>query len=227
MKRRVLEIVLLAAIAFTVVWAINAPGFDSLFSLLGAIAALLSLDFASPEDSFLYRWFQRTRENIRRLSRTAPPPEAALTFTTLVSGAPVEHRVRAVRLYADGEPTHLFWLLHEHAGQSQQRLLVDTIDGHHPELFALDFDGDNFPEVALRWACGGHSRGFRLYRLVGQSLSLVPGSDIGSDWPEITWEDRDHDGKLEIYAKNINWAERERDGPVNTYVLRGDTYKEL
>jgi hypothetical protein len=36
-------------------------------------------------------------------------------------------------------------------------------------------------------------------------LSLVAGSEIGSDFPEITWEDRDGDGRPEIYRKHRDW----------------------
>jgi hypothetical protein len=223
MKRRILEIVLLCGVLFTSAWVIRSPGYDSVFSFLGAIAALLSIEFPHPEESLLYRAVQTARLNVRRLGRAVPLPEATLTFTTLESGTPVEHRVRAVRLFADGASTHLFWLIHDYSGQSA---VIDTIDGHHPELFAVDFDGDNFPEVALRFSCGGHSRGFRLYRLEKQCLSLVPGSDVGSDWPEILWEDRDHDGRLEIYTKNINWQNRDEDGPVTRFVLCSGKYLE-
>ena len=70
----------------------------------------------------------------------------------------------------------------------------------------MDVDSDGSPEVLIRFSCGAHTRVLNVFKInTNGDIALIPGADIGSDWPEIEIEDRDIDGKVEIYAKQRNW----------------------
>jgi len=224
MKNRLVEIILAAAVVASTLWVCADPGFESFVMLLASLGAFLGLEFRRFQESALV-WLPRKLSAWARKLRHLPP-EAHVDFTILAQGNPEKHQVNAVRLYAGTNPTQLVWLMHC-PPEDPEGYLIDTIEGHYVELFAADFDGDQFPEVAVRYACGAHSRGFRIYKLLNRVFRPIPGSDIGSDWPEILWEDRDGDGKFEIYTKNRDWGNPM--GPVSVaskYVYRDGAYRE-
>ena len=96
-------------------------------------------------------------------------------------------------------------------------------EGHSVELEARDVDGDGRPELIVRYACGAHTRVVNVFRVdVDGFLVPVPGAEIGSDWPEISLEDRDGDGKEEIYARQRDWSGI----PVRDSVLEVHKYRE-
>jgi hypothetical protein len=80
------------------------------------------------------------------------------------------------------------------------------VEGFSLEVGAIDFDADGRPEIAVLWHCGAHSRGFRLYRLKTNGESeLIPGTDLASDWPLITWNSVDDKGCREIVTRDRDW----------------------
>jgi hypothetical protein len=57
-------------------------------------------------------------------------------------------------------------------------------------------------------------------------LVPIPGAEVGSDWPEILLEDKDRDGRVEIYAKQRDWARvPTRDPLTEVYVYRGGEFQ--
>jgi hypothetical protein len=68
---------------------------------------------------------------------------------------------------------------------------------------------------------------FNLFALNAYGLlGRVPGSEIGSDWPEIEWSDQDGDGIPEIYRKHRNWAGSPTMEYVeDRFVWRGESYE--
>ncbi len=157
-------------------------------------------------------------------SHMAPVPVLEFFFDAPVNNVIQTHRFRIIRLYADGESTERMWLMHRSDTEARYTL-VDEFDGFCPELFAIDFDGDQFFEVALRYHCGAHSRGFRLYKWNGWKFEMVPGTNIGSDYPHIEWEDRDQDGKFEIYSKDRNWSDQAVGAVHTRYVWDNGGYQ--
>jgi hypothetical protein len=57
-------------------------------------------------------------------------------------------------------------------------------------------------------------------------LTPIPGAEVGSDWPEILIEDRDGDGKIEIYAKQRDWERVPVQNPITEiYVYRDGKFQ--
>lgn len=94
------------------------------------------------------------------------------------------------------------------------------------EIDTKDFDGDGIPEIAVLYSCGAHSRGFRLFRISRKGKPrMVPGTDLGSDWPSIEWGDFDRDGRYEIIIKQRNWSKvPTRDMIQEKYIWNGKEY---
>jgi hypothetical protein len=80
------------------------------------------------------------------------------------------------------------------------------VEGHSLEVEAIDFDADGRPEIAVLWHCGAHTQGFRLFRLkTSGEPALIPGTDLGSDWPLISWNSLDDKGCREIITRDRDW----------------------
>ena len=114
-------------------------------------------------------------------------------------------KVSAEHLYGSSGETR--YALCFHWGRDE-KTVFDEIDGHHPLLFKEDFNGDGLPEIAVRYHCGAHTRVLRVYQLTDRHSApkLIPGADIGSDWPEIGWKARENSKGFTIYVKNRNWS---------------------
>ncbi|WP_421868048.1 hypothetical protein [Motiliproteus sp.] len=88
------------------------------------------------------------------------------------------------------------------------------------EICADDVDGDGNLEVVIGYKCGAHTEGLRVFRLDDHfDLISVPGSDIGSDFPLITWGRADGvDYSVNSYSRN--WGENREEWHTQIEVYR-------
>jgi hypothetical protein len=217
------------------VWLWLEPGPEPVVTLIATVGTFLA---AIAGDSGLQSWeyfgtlsrklMVLKEKGLRRLLGARYRrwhPEADLTFFWPSSGEIGKHRVVANRLWDLDGPTEVVTVTHYSPK-------VDPYDffqfrGNGVQLSAEAFDRNHIPEVAIIYHCGAHTMVFSLFALDNYGLlARVPGSEIGSDWPEIKWSDRDGDGIPEIYRKHRNW-----DGtPTMEYikdrfVWSGESYK--
>lgn len=111
--------------------------------------------------------------------------------------------------------------LHNTYGEGQHYLYVYIPDkapvcfyqfeGICAEITVVDIDNDGFPELIVGYKCGAHSEGIRVYKFDSQlNFYFIEGSDIGSDFPLITWG-KISNGSFFINAYSRNWeADREK-----------------
>jgi hypothetical protein len=75
------------------------------------------------------------------------------------------------------------------------------------ELCIDDVDGDGVPEILIGYKCGGHSEGLKVFRVDNNfDIVSVAGSDIGSDFPLITWGSI-NGTEFIINSYSRNWSE--------------------
>jgi len=145
------------------------------------------------------------------IGETSRAPERSIDFTLPEQTDGPPNRVLIVRLASTGLTAYEVFVL------LQNRPLTPLlhIDGHSIEVTVEDFDADGRPEIAVLYHCGGHSRGFVLFRIdPAGSVSRIPGAELGSDWPLIDWHDFNGDGQLEIRTRDRNWSKV----PIMDYV---------
>ena len=165
----------------------------------------------------------RDRASILRPTQTRPvlaesnfgersrAPEWSVDFTLPEQKDGPPNRVLIVRLVSTGLTAYEVFVL------LQNRPLTPLlhVDGHSIEVTVEDFDADGRPEIAVLYHCGGHSRGFVLFRIdASGNVSRIPGAELGSDWPLIDWQDFNGDGQFEIRKRDRNWSKV----PVMDYV---------
>jgi hypothetical protein len=212
MIRRVLQAVSFAGLIASCAWLWLEPGPEPVVTLLASVGTFIGT-LAHSEVGFwalrLRQWLSRLRDKLFQslLGQNYRQIEcmAQLEFSWPPSGVIRHHKVIARRLSGNDGPSAVIALTHFGAYLGGYDFCL--LEGHAPELALDDFDADGVPELAVTYHCGAHTMVLRLFRLNEfQILVPVPGSEIGSDWPEIVWRDDDKDGKREIYAKNRNWA---------------------
>jgi hypothetical protein len=224
--KRSIQIIALLAVVLAGIWLWFEPGFEPAITLLLGLVTLLGLYLARKETegaSHFRRVFSRLFLPIRRLVGRRSPL-SSLTFKTLRGSKVHEHTAEARAIWDSFGPTQNIEL--RHRGPDLDPYVFDRIEGHSVSFFAEDFNRDGRPDLAVTYHCGAHTRGFKLFSLdAGNILRLVPGSDIGSDWPEIRWADRDGDGFKEIYVKQRNWkGQPTAEFIVEKYVWKGERY---
>jgi hypothetical protein len=166
-----------------------------------------------------------------RTSRSEAPTTAAsalehtsdwvVEFT--VPGETYSARIVVSKLWKTiGGPVIFLTLFHP----EQEPTLLLRVEAFSIEVDASDFDADGRPEIAVLWRCGAHSRGFRLYRLkTSGEPELIPGTDLGSDWPLITWNSIDDKGCREIVTRDRDWDRIPTHGYVEKrFGWNGDSY---
>ncbi len=101
--------------------------------------------------------------------------------------------------------------------------VFDSIEGHGFAIYEHDFDGDGSNEIIVRYHCGAHTHAMRIYKITEPPSGpvLIPGAEIGSDFPEITWEERKNGHGVIVYARCRNWSEFENsnDAQVDRYIF--------
>ena len=223
-SKMISELAKVVVAALAGIWVWRSPGFEPAIVLVVAIGAI----FADAADVYgRGAWtslFGRILAPFARW-RDRRTPKALVEFDTLVGSYAIHHTAKAMSVWdAEGRPTT--WIEFRYKQGSGSWTTVRKFEGHSVELDVCDVDGDNQPEVILRFACGAHTRAIEIYRVgLDGFLSVLPGSEIGSDWPEIVLEDRDSDGRVEIYAKQRNWSETPtRDYVTEIYTLQDGEY---
>lgn len=202
------------------IWLYAQPGFEPLIVFLlamGTIVVQANKRFRSDDTSIflnsallpIKRWVYKQKAI------------ASISFDTLSGPRAAHHEVRAYAIWDDVGPTMRVELRHKKSRGSWSTF--DSFEGHHVQLEAKDIDDDRNPELLLRYACGAHTRVIKAFRVgISGLLELIPGSEVGSDWPEIEVEDRDGDGKDEIYAKQRDW----KGEPSQQFLQEVHVYKE-
>jgi hypothetical protein len=215
--RLVSDLFLIAVVLVSATWWISAPSHESALAFLTSAAALVAraaAAFRSGETSLLIgrlllplvRWKDQLT------------PKTKFEFDSLSGTRAIHHRLEAWSVWDSEGPT--MWMELRQKQDSGSWSTVYRFEGHSVELLAQDVDGDNHPEIVLRYACGVHTRALNIFRLAPDGFLVpIPGALIGSDWPEIILEDRDSDGKVEIYAKQRDWTRiPARDSVMEVYV---------
>jgi len=98
----------------------------------------------------------------------------------------------------------------------------DIIHGHHLKVFAEDIDGDGAIEIIVLYHCGAHTMGMSIYSLrnLKDVPTLIDGGNLGSDWPEFSWDKRtDGPGSI-ITKKDRDWGGvPARDFKISRYIV--------
>jgi hypothetical protein len=214
------DFLLVVAVFVSGAWCIVAPSYEPILAFLGAVAVLLTRAvtvFQDEETSQLLRILLRPIAQWKD-RRT---PRAELSFDSLLGTRAVHHSVKAWSVW-DGEgPSR--WVELRHRQDTGSWNTPYRFEGHSVELEARDVDSDGRPELIVCHASGAHTRVVNVFRVdLDGFLVPIPGAEIGSDWPDITLEDRDGDGKEEIYARQRDWS----GVPVRDSVLEIYTFRE-
>lgn len=228
---RALKLLTLAGLAISVAWFRRNPDFEPALAVIGSLVALLAADWWQ-ENGLVARLLgfplRRLFSPVARAFERRRPV-AKLAFKTLRGDEVTEHVVEIFRVW-ERAGFSTTWLELRHRSSTLRRYTFDLVDGHAPTIFAEDFNGDGAAEVAVEYGCGAHTHVLSVYALDPAGvLRPVPGGQIGSDWPEISWSDKDGDGKPEIYVKHRNWSRASTDEPASVlecHVWTAEGYKE-
>lgn len=169
------------------------------------------------------QWLGRILWPIRKYL-TKRKPVATFKFKTLDGDDVLEHRIEARAVWESDRPLENVQLVHRSNRVSPY--VFSSVEGHTFEFCVEDFNGDGVPELAVTFHCGAHTRVIQVFAFDHAGmLRLIPGAEIGSDWPEISWDDKDGDGKKEIYVKQRNWSgEPAAESIDQKYVFRNGAY---
>jgi hypothetical protein len=211
------DLFFIAVVLVSAAWWISVPSHESALAFLTSTAALVArvaTAFRSRETSLLIGQFLLPLVRWKD-QRT---PEAKLEFDSISGTRAIHHRLHAWRVWDSEGP--MLWMELRQKQDNGSWSTVYRFEGHSVELLAQDIDGDNHPEVVIRYACGAHTRVLNIFRVAPDGfLTPIPGALIGSDWPDIVLQDRDNDGKVEIYAKQRDWARiPTRDSVTEVYI---------
>lgn len=218
------DLFLIVVVVVSAAWCISAPSYEPALALLTSTAALLARAAAA---------FQ-SRETSLLIGRLLLPitqwkdrhtPRAILEFDSLSGTRAIHHSLKAWSVWDGKGPTT--WMELRHRQDTGSWTTPYRFEGHSVELEARDVDGDGRSEVVVRYACGAHTRVLNIFKVDFDGfLVSIPGAEVGSDWPEILLEDRDADGRVEIYAKQCDWGRVPTQDPVTEiYVYREGTFQ--
>lgn len=206
-------------VAVSATWLVYEPGFEPLIVLLMAIAALVTETFTLLKQkrvrsplSWVLGPYLRRKERLD-LDKIKAQPIAKTSFDSMSGAHAIHHEVAGWHVWDDVSPTGELELRHKIGEGSWSTFNIIT--GHNLELWPLDIDNDGCLELIVRFGCGAHSRGLLIYRSdQWGKLSLVPGGEIGSDWPEIEISDQGSDGTYEVLVKQRDWNSDTSMGPL-------------
>lgn len=200
-------------------WLYAQPSFEPLIAFLSAIGAIVVLAQKRFRSVGVSKLLGRARFPIMRwIGRRRVI--ASISYDTLSGASAIHHEVKARAIWNNAGPTLRVELRHKLSRGSW--VTFECLEGHHVQFDARDIDGDGNPELLVSYACGAHTRVIEAFRVgIDGLLESIPGSNVGSDWPEIEVEDRDGDGRAEIYAKQRNWE----GNPSQEFLLDVHVYK--
>jgi hypothetical protein len=206
------DLFLIVVVLVSAVWCISNPSYEPALALLSSTSALLARAvavFRSRETSLL---IGRLLLPIRRW-KDRHTPQAALEFDSLSGTRAIHHYLKAWSVWDGNGPT--MWMELKHRQDTGSWTTPYRFEGYSIELEALDVDGDGRHEVVIRYACGAHTRVVNIFKVDFDGFLVpIPGAEVGSDWPEILLEDRDSDGRVEIYAKQRDWDRVPTQDPI-------------
>lgn len=196
---KIIAILSFIVLVVSIAWIYAEPSYEPAIALLLSIVALISMSRVSGT------WLNKKMAPFR-IKAEKKKTDVTVSFDALIQGKAEKHTVSVKKVWYKTYPTLKSQVIHQTTNIDPYTiLLIDQ--GHHFEIKCIDIDGDGNPEVVLIYHCGAHSRGLRIFKVdYGHFLKQIPGSELGSDWPEIKIEDRDNDNKMEIYIKNRNWS---------------------
>ncbi|MBP7663231.1 MAG: hypothetical protein KA770_05200 [Shewanella sp.] len=99
-------------------------------------------------------------------------------------------------------------------------------EGHSAEMTVVDIDNDGFPELIVGYKCGAHSEGIRVYKFDRElNFYFIEGSDIGSDFPLITWGImQDETFFINSYSRNWETDREKYDSIYEKYVVKNSQF---
>lgn len=220
MVLRVTEMLVAIGLLVTLAWTISAPSFEPIAAFLTTLVAVVGVE--SRRRSTFRLGSTKLLEALRGRRSRRTGIETTIRFDLAFHGQSEHHQVDVVRHSAGGEEVYRVSLRHTKPDGTVKWL--GEIEGHVFTLEAVDIDSDNISELLVRWHTGAHTHVIKIFRYAEGDLREIVGSEVGSDWPEILLEDRDHDGILEICAKQrrsiSEWVEER-------HVLRDATYRRV
>ncbi len=214
------DLFLIGVVLVSAAWWISTPSHEPALAFLTSTAALIAraaAAFRTGETSLLIGrlLFPLVRWKDQRT------PKAKFEFDFMSGIRAIHHRIYAWNVWDSDGPS--MWMELRQKQDSGSWSTVYRFEGHSVELWAQDVDGDKHLEVLIRYACGAHTRVLNIFRVASDGfLAQIPGALIGSDWPEILLEDKDNDGKVEIYAKQRDWARIPIQDPLTDVHVYGD-----
>lgn len=214
------DLLLVVAVIVSVAWCIATPSYEPILAFLGAGTLLLTRAVAVFQGKESSRLLARFLWRIARW-KDRRTPRAEFSFDSLHGTRAAHHSVKAWSVWDDEAPST--WMELRHRQNAGSWNTPYRFEGHSVELEARDVDGDGRPELIVRYTCGAHTLVINIFRVGPDGfLVAVPGAELGSDWPEIVMEDKDGDGKEEIYVRQRDWS----GVPVRDSVLEIYTYNE-
>lgn len=235
MIRYTLILIAFLALVFSIVWFIVEPSFEPIITCLFGIITLIgvyrsdvkkdgSLNLKIFLKGLIQNFFPIVIFQMYKRRMQQKSLETTIKILSLNSGIVRTHKIMASPLWHKHGPTEEIYLSYYPPGGEPYDFC--QFKGNSVKLFAEDFDGDGNQELAVYYACGAHSRGFKLFRIEqDRGPILVPGTELGSDLPSIKWGDFDKDGRFEIIVKNRNWDDDPMRGEVvDKYLWNGKEY---
>jgi len=188
---------IIATISFIVLivsaaWFCAAPSYEPAIALLVGVAAIIPSLVSMSRVSG--SWLNKLMAPIR-IRYEKKKPDVSVSFDALIQGKAERHTVTVKKIWYKTRPTIKSQVIHKTSNIDPYTILLIE-QGHHFDIKCKDIGGDGNPEVVLTYHCGGHSMGMTIFKVdYGHFLKEIPGSNLGSDWPEIKIEDRDNDKK--------------------------------
>jgi len=195
-------------------WVYFQFDWESIIAFLGSVIIFLGTSIERKETKYhisfntffssLRKYYEKLLIKILAFRYRRKPGIFTEKFHIYYRDMQLEQKVYATYLFKGDEQLEYFILSHK--SECLDIYDFDVINGHSPKITKFDFDGDRMTEIAIQYHCGAHTTCIKIYKFDEYGiLKFIEGSHIGSDFGEITWEDRDNDLRYEIYSKNRNW----------------------
>ena len=117
---------------------------------------------------------------------------------------------------------------YNHQGNECHHFIVDTIDGHSPEIILDDLNKDGENEIIIFYHAGAHTHYWRIYKLgknpQNPNFLLVRIAEIGSDWGRIKKTGQRKNGYYQIEAWDRDYSDFNK-CDISTYSWVDGEYK--